>query len=67
VLLARIWETNDRACWCHEPASYPGHGTDFRPKTQYREFSKPDLKWDKLALGGQKTTVLPGYPERPPE
>jgi thioesterase domain-containing protein/acyl carrier protein len=61
-ILAHIWETNDRACWNYKPSQYPGQVTDFRPKTQYHVFSKPDLKWDKLALGGQKTIVLPVYP-----
>lgn len=61
-LLAQVWDTNDRASWYYKPVPYPGQVTDFRPKTQYRVFSKPDLKWDKLALGGQKTIVLPVYP-----
>jgi thioesterase domain-containing protein/acyl carrier protein len=62
LLLAEIWHTNDRACWKYKPSPYPGVVTDIRPKTQYRVFSNPDLKWDKVALGGQKTIVLPVYP-----
>jgi thioesterase domain-containing protein/acyl carrier protein len=62
LLLARIWNINDRACWNYEPGPYAGSVTDFRPKIQYSVFGRPDLKWDKLALGGQKTIVLPVYP-----
>ena len=61
-LLARIWANNDRASWAYIPGSYPGKITDIRPKRQYFVFSKPDLKWDRLAEGGQETIILPVYP-----
>jgi surfactin family lipopeptide synthetase A len=61
-LLGRIWQTNDRACFQYVPKPYPGTVTDFRPLTQYRIFSKPDLKWDRLARGGQDVVVLPVNP-----
>jgi thioesterase domain-containing protein/acyl carrier protein len=61
-ILAHIWEANDRACWNYKPAPYPGEILDFRPKSQYQAFSGPGLKWETLALGGQKTVVLPVYP-----
>jgi len=60
--LGRVWQLNDQACWQYVPRPYPGTVTDFRPTTQYRIFSKPDLKWDRLARGGQEIVVLPVYP-----
>ncbi|HXM23674.1 MAG TPA: thioesterase domain-containing protein [Terriglobales bacterium] len=62
LVLGRIWQTNDRACWNYVPRNYPGKITDFRPVKQYRVFSKPGLKWDRLAQGGQEVVVLPVYP-----
>jgi phthiocerol/phenolphthiocerol synthesis type-I polyketide synthase E len=62
LVLGRIWRTNDQACWHYVPKPYPGTVTDFRPSTQYRIFNKPDLKWDRLAHGGQEIVVLPVYP-----
>lgn len=60
--LGRVWQLNDQACWQYVPRPYPGAVTDFRPSTQYRIFRKPDLKWDRLARGGQEIVVLPVYP-----
>ncbi|MCZ2147232.1 MAG: alpha/beta fold hydrolase [Bryobacterales bacterium] len=62
VILGRIWRTNDQASWNYIPRPYPGTVTDIRPARQYRVFSKPDLKWDQLARGGQHVIVLPVYP-----
>ncbi|MCC6344065.1 MAG: hypothetical protein IT166_17820 [Bryobacterales bacterium] len=62
VILGRIWQMNDRASWRYIPQPYPGTVTDIRPARQYRVFSKPDLKWDQLAQGGQHVIVLPVYP-----
>ena len=62
LILGRIWKINDRACWHYVPKPYPGTVTDFRPSTQYRIFSKPDLKWDRLAQRGQEVIMLPVYP-----
>ena len=62
LVLGRIWQTNDRACWSYVPQPYPGKITDFRPVKQYRIFSKPGLKWDQLAQEGQEVVVLPVYP-----
>lgn len=62
LLLATIWETNDRASWSYLPKPYGGRVTDIRPAKQYRVFSKPDLKWDELAQAGQQTITLPVYP-----
>jgi thioesterase domain-containing protein/acyl carrier protein len=62
MLLARIWQANDFATWNYEPKSYPGAVTDIRPKTQYRVFDRPGVKWDQLAKGGVEVVVLPVYP-----
>jgi thioesterase domain-containing protein/acyl carrier protein len=62
VILGRIWRTNDAACWRYEPKPYSGILTDFRPAKQYRIFDKPELKWERLAEGGQEVIVLPVYP-----
>jgi thioesterase domain-containing protein/acyl carrier protein len=62
VALGRVWQTNDQACWRYLPKPYPGVVTDFRPSTQYRIFNKPELKWDRLAQGGQEVIVLPVNP-----
>ncbi|MGA2539191.1 MAG: thioesterase domain-containing protein [Terracidiphilus sp.] len=62
MILGQIWQTNDRAGWSYIPKPYPGEVLDFRPAKQYRVFSKPDLKWEQLAQGGQRAFVLPVYP-----
>ena len=62
MILSQIWQTNDRAGWNYIPKPYPGEVLDFRPAKQYRVFSKPGLKWEQLAQGGQQVFVLPVYP-----
>ena len=62
LAMAEIWQANDRACWNYVPKPYRGKVTDFRPTKQYGIFKRPDLKWDKLAQGGQEIIVLPAYP-----
>jgi thioesterase domain-containing protein/acyl carrier protein len=62
LVLGQIWQTNDRAVSNYIPKPYSGTVTDFRPKKQYRIFSRPDAKWDELAQGGQEVVVLPVYP-----
>jgi phthiocerol/phenolphthiocerol synthesis type-I polyketide synthase E len=62
LVLARIWQTNDRASWNYLAKLYPGKVTDIRPARQYRIFSKPGSKWDQLAQGGQEVIVLPVNP-----
>ncbi len=61
-ILAQIWRTNDKACENYVPKLYPGVVTDFRPTKQYRMFNKPNVKWDRLAKGGQNVVTLPVYP-----
>lgn len=62
LVLGKVWQANDRASWNYIPKPYPGVITDIRPARQYRVFSKPDLKWDRLAQGGQQSIVLPVNP-----
>jgi phthiocerol/phenolphthiocerol synthesis type-I polyketide synthase E len=62
LLLGKVWQANDRASWNYVPRPYPGVVTDIRPSKQYRVFSKPDLKWDRLAQEGQESMVLPVNP-----
>jgi phthiocerol/phenolphthiocerol synthesis type-I polyketide synthase E len=62
LVLGKIWKANDQAAMTYVPRSYPGVVTDFRPMKQYRIFSKPAVKWDRLAQGGQEVIVLPVYP-----
>jgi phthiocerol/phenolphthiocerol synthesis type-I polyketide synthase E len=61
-VLGKIWQANDRASWNYIPKPFPGMVTDIRPAKQYRVFSKPDLKWDRLAQGGQEVIILPVNP-----
>jgi len=62
LVLARVWQTNDRAALEYIPRPYVGMVTDFRPTKQYRVLDKPGAKWDQLAKGGQQVVVLPSYP-----
>jgi amino acid adenylation domain-containing protein len=59
---AQVWQANHEAAGNYVPGPYPGAVTDFRPARQYRVLSKPDLKWDRLAGGGQRVVIIPGYP-----
>jgi len=58
-LLGQIWDANTRACLDYAPQPYPGVIIDFRPLKQYRGYDNPQLKWDRLAQGGQEIVVLP--------
>lgn len=62
TILGRIWRANDQACWDYIAQPFLGVITDIRPAKQYRIYNKPDLKWDRLALGGQQVVCLPAYP-----
>jgi phthiocerol/phenolphthiocerol synthesis type-I polyketide synthase E len=61
-VLSQIWRLNDLASLNYAPQPYPGVITEFRPVKQYRRESKPELKWDHWAQGGQEIVVLPVYP-----
>ena len=62
LALGRVWEANDIASLQYTPKPFAGEITDFRPFKQYSLFKGSDLKWDQLALGGQRVFVLPVYP-----
>lgn len=60
--LGRLWLINDRACLVYKPRPFAGKVTDFRPRKQYRRFSKPGAKWAPLARDGEEIVVVPVYP-----
>jgi thioesterase domain-containing protein len=62
LLPARVWQANHDAAGNYIPRPWPGALTDFRPARQYRALSRPDLKFDRLARGGQRVVTIPGYP-----
>jgi non-ribosomal peptide synthetase component F/thioesterase domain-containing protein len=62
LLLAQIWEINDRASLNYAARPYPGVITDFRPMKQYAFYHVPDINWDRLSLQGQEVVTLPVYP-----
>lgn len=61
-VLAQIWKANFQACLDYVPKPYSGPVVDIRPAVQYRSYSKPELKWDRLAQGGQDVVALPVNP-----
>jgi thioesterase domain-containing protein/acyl carrier protein len=62
LLLAHIWQLNDRASCNYIPKAFPGVITDIRPAKQYWMFDKPEYKWKRLAQGGESVIVLPVNP-----
>lgn len=62
LLLAQIWQVNDRASWNYVAKPFPGVITDIRPAKQYWIFDKPEYKWKQLAQRGQNVIVLPVNP-----
>lgn len=61
-ILDRVWRANFHAYLKYVARPYPGVVTDIRPASQYRLFDDSRYKWDSLALGGQKSIVLPINP-----
>ena len=62
MALGKVWQANDHACLIYKPQPFPGVVTDFRPMKQYSLLDRPDVKWNKLAQGGEQVVVLPVYP-----
>jgi len=62
LVLAELWDTNDRACVEYVPRSYAGVVTDFRPMRKYSKYLKEDSSWTTLAQGGVEVFTLPVYP-----
>lgn len=58
-VLGEIWRANLKAYMDYSPKPYRGPVTDIRPAKQYRSCNKSELKWERLAQGGQEITVLP--------
>jgi phthiocerol/phenolphthiocerol synthesis type-I polyketide synthase E len=61
-VLGDIWKANDQACIVYVPRPFAGVVTDFRPMKQYRMFDLPNVKWERLAEGGEQVVNLPVYP-----
>jgi thioesterase domain-containing protein/non-ribosomal peptide synthetase component F len=62
VVLAEMWQINDRACVVYQAKPYDGVVTDFRPMTQYAKYSPAEGDWSRLARGGHEILTLPVYP-----
>jgi len=62
MVLGQIWQANDLACVNYRPQPFAGMVTDFRPMKQYSMFRRPDVKFGRLAQGGEQVVVLPVYP-----
>jgi hypothetical protein len=62
VVLAEMWQINDRACVVYQAKPYEGVVTDFRPMRQYAKYSPAEGDWSRLALGGHEILTLPVYP-----
>jgi hypothetical protein len=62
VVLAEVWEINDKACIVYQAKPYEGVVTDFRPMRQYAKYSPAENDWNRLARGGHEILTLPVYP-----
>jgi phthiocerol/phenolphthiocerol synthesis type-I polyketide synthase E len=62
LVLGKIWQANDHACFIYKPQPFPGVVTDFRPMKQYRMLDKSKMRWTHLAQGGEQVVMLPVYP-----
>jgi phthiocerol/phenolphthiocerol synthesis type-I polyketide synthase E len=62
IVLAHIWQLNDRASWNYVAKPFPGVITDIRPEKQYWIFDRPEYKWKQLAQGGENVIILPVNP-----
>src|SRR5690606_19688375 len=61
VVLAKVWDTNDRASVEYQPRPYPGKITHFRPMREYACHTGPALGWERLAAEVE-THRVPAYP-----
>jgi len=62
VVLAEMWQINDRACVVYQATPYDGAVTDFRPMRQYAKYGPAEGDWSRLARGGHEILTLPVYP-----
>jgi thioesterase domain-containing protein/non-ribosomal peptide synthetase component F len=61
LVLADMWQINDRACVVYQAKPYEGVVTDFRPMRQYAKYGPAEGDWNRLARGYEVLT-LPVYP-----
>jgi hypothetical protein len=61
LVLADMWQINDRACVVYQAKPYEGVVTDFRPMRQYAKYGSAEGDWSRLARGYEVLT-LPVYP-----
>ncbi|MGB6387215.1 MAG: alpha/beta fold hydrolase [Terriglobales bacterium] len=62
LVLAEMWQVNDRACVVYQAKPYEGVITDFRPMRQYAKYSPAEGDWSRLARRGHEILTLPVYP-----
>jgi thioesterase domain-containing protein/non-ribosomal peptide synthetase component F len=61
VVLAEMWQINDRASVVYQAKPYEGVVTDFCPMRQYAKYRPAEGDWSRLARGYEVLT-LPVYP-----
>jgi thioesterase domain-containing protein/non-ribosomal peptide synthetase component F len=61
LVLANMWQINDRACVVYQAQPYDGVVTDFRPMRQYAKYGPAEGDWSRLAKSYELLT-LPIYP-----
>lgn len=61
LMLAEMWQINDRACIVYQAKPYEGVVTDFRPMRQYAKYRPAEGDWSHLARDYEVLT-LPVYP-----
>jgi thioesterase domain-containing protein/acyl carrier protein len=62
LVLAQLWELNERAAFEYIPTVYPGRITQFRPVRQYSRYDGPERSWTGLASEGVDLIDLQAYP-----
>ena len=61
LVLANMWQINDRACVVYQAKPYDGVVTDFQPMRQYAKYGPAEGDWARLARDYELLT-LPVYP-----
>ena len=61
LVLAEMWQINDRACIVYQAKPYDGVVTDFCPMRQYAKYRPAEGDWSRLARDYEVLT-LPVYP-----
>jgi pimeloyl-ACP methyl ester carboxylesterase len=55
-------ECNRRAACAYVPKAYSGRILHVRPARQYARYSRPEMDWDELVVGGLEVFRVPSYP-----